>query len=63
MIRSTPNLTLLCNEGEIMRLRVGCGMAYELWQAMPIIASLNVHSSRVSGSERPDYLVTTSTHD
>jgi transglutaminase-like putative cysteine protease len=34
-------------------------MTYELPQDTPIIAMLNVHSSRVSDMERPDFLVTT----
>ena len=42
-----------------MRIRVGCEMTYELGQATPMIAILNVHSSRVSDLERPDYLITT----
>ena len=41
-----------------MRIRIGCRMTYELSQATPIIAMLNVHSSRVSDLERPDFLVT-----
>src|SRR4051794_2037407 len=42
-----------------MRIRVGCEMTYELPQYTPMIATLNVHSSRVSDLERPDHLVTT----
>jgi hypothetical protein len=42
-----------------MRIRVGCEMTYELGQVTPMIAILNVHSSRVSDLERPDYLITT----
>jgi hypothetical protein len=38
-----------------MRIRVGCEMTYEFGQVMPMIAILNVHSSRVSDLERPDY--------
>jgi hypothetical protein len=41
-----------------MRIRVGCEMTYELGQVTPMIAILNVHSSRVSDLERPDYLIT-----
>jgi transglutaminase-like putative cysteine protease len=41
-----------------MRIRVGCEMTYELEQATPMIVMLNVHASRVSDLERPDYLVT-----
>jgi transglutaminase-like putative cysteine protease len=42
-----------------MRIRVGCEMTYELEQFTPMIVTLNVHSSRVSDLERPDYLVVT----
>ena len=63
MIRSKLNLTLLCNEREIMQIRVGCGVAFELGQATPVIVILNVHSSRVPYLERPDDLNTNSTHD
>lgn len=41
-----------------MRILVGCQMTYELPQATPMITMLNVHASRVSDLERPDYLVT-----
>ena len=41
-----------------MRILVGCEMIYEFPQATPIIALLNVHSSRFSDLERPDYLLT-----
>jgi hypothetical protein len=44
--------------GNVMRIRVGCEMTYELEQATPMIVMLNVHASRVSDLERPDYLVT-----
>ena len=44
-----------------MRILVGCEMTYEFPQVTPMIATLNVHSSRVSDMERPDYLVTTPT--
>ncbi len=43
----------------MMRILVGCEMTYDLPYATPMIATLNVHSSRVSDLERPDYLVTT----
>jgi transglutaminase-like putative cysteine protease len=46
-------------EDKTMRIRVGCEMTYELGQVTPMIAILNVHSSRVSDLERPDYLITT----
>jgi transglutaminase-like putative cysteine protease len=42
-----------------MRIHVGCEMTFELPQVTPMIATLNVHSSRFSDLERPDYLVTT----
>ena len=42
-----------------MRILVGCEMTYELQQVTPMIVTLNVHSSRVSDLERPDFLVTT----
>ena len=42
-----------------MRIHVGCEMTYEVGQVTPMIAILNVHSSRVSDLERPDYLITT----
>ena len=42
-----------------MRIRVGCEMTYEFGQVTPMIAILNVHSSRVADLERPDYLITT----
>ena len=41
-----------------MRVHVGCEMTYEGGQVTPMIAILNVHSSRVSDLERPDYLIT-----
>ena len=42
-----------------MRIHLGCEMTFELPQVTPMIATLNVHSSRFSDLERPDYLVTT----
>jgi transglutaminase-like putative cysteine protease len=42
-----------------MRIRVGCEMTYDFEQATPMIVVLNVHASRVSDLERPDYLITT----
>jgi len=42
-----------------MRIRVGCEMTYELEQPTPMIVLLNVHASRVSDLERPDYVITT----
>lgn len=42
-----------------MRILVGCEMVYDFPQATPVIALLNVHASRFSDLERPDYLITT----
>jgi transglutaminase-like putative cysteine protease len=42
-----------------MRILVGCEMTYEFTQVTPMIAMLNVHASRFSDLERPDYIVTT----
>ena len=42
-----------------MRIRVGCHMVFELPHVTPMIATLNVHSSRVADLETPDHLVTT----
>lgn len=41
-----------------MRILVGCEMTYDFTQPTPLIAVLNVHPSRVSDLERPDYLLT-----
>lgn len=41
-----------------MRIRVGCELSFEFAQMTPLIAMLNVHFSRVSDLERPDYLMT-----
>jgi hypothetical protein len=41
-----------------MRIHVGCKLRFEFSQATPMIATLNVHFSRVSDLERPDYLIT-----
>lgn len=41
-----------------MRIHLGCEMTFDLPQVTPMIATLNVHSSRVSDLERPDYLIT-----
>jgi transglutaminase-like putative cysteine protease len=41
-----------------MRIRVGCELSFEFPQMTPMIVMLNVHFSRVSDLERPDYLVT-----
>ena len=42
-----------------MRIRVGCEMTYQFGQATPMIVMLNVHASRVSDLEQPDYVITT----
>src|ERR1700691_229022 len=41
-----------------MRIRVGCELNFEFPQTTPMILTLNVHFSRVSELERPDYLIT-----
>jgi transglutaminase-like putative cysteine protease len=41
-----------------MRIRVGCELTFEFPQVTPLIATLNVHFSRVSDLERPDHLTT-----
>jgi transglutaminase-like putative cysteine protease len=41
-----------------MRIHVGCELTFEFPQTTPLIAMLNVHFSRISDLERPDYLVT-----
>jgi hypothetical protein len=41
-----------------MRIHVGCKLRFEFPQTTPMIATLNVHFSRVSALERLDYLVT-----
>ena len=46
-----------------MGIRVGREMTYELGQAAPMFAILNVHSSRVSDLERPDGRIMNPTHD
>src|ERR1039458_10833184 len=41
-----------------MRIRVGCEFSFEFPQTTPMIVALNVHFSRVSELEHPDYLIT-----
>jgi transglutaminase-like putative cysteine protease len=41
-----------------MRIHLGCELAFDFPQPTPMILSLNVHFSRVSDLERPDYLIT-----
>jgi hypothetical protein len=43
---------------DLMRIHVGCELSFEFPQTTPMIVMLNVHFSRVSGLERPDYLIT-----
>src|SRR6478609_1657802 len=45
--------------GGTMRIRVGCEMTYQFGQPTPMVVMLNVHSSRVSDLEQPDYVITT----
>ena len=42
----------------LMRIHVGCELRFEFPQTTPMIVMLNVHFSRVSGLERPDYPIT-----
>ena len=42
-----------------MRIHVGCELSFEFPQTTPMIVTLNVHFSRFSDLERPDYLMTT----
>src|SRR5580658_9126886 len=41
-----------------MRIHLGCEIGFDFPQTTPMILTLNVHSSRVSDLERPDYLIT-----
>ncbi|HLN37564.1 MAG TPA: transglutaminase family protein, partial [Xanthobacteraceae bacterium] len=41
-----------------MRIHLGCELHFEFPQPTPMILTLNVHFSRVSELERPDYLIT-----
>lgn len=40
-----------------MRINVGCELGFDLPQTTPMIVMLNVHYSRYSDLERPDYLI------
>jgi transglutaminase-like putative cysteine protease len=40
-----------------MRIHIGCEMSFDFPQATPLIAMLNVHYSRASDLERPDFLI------
>src|SRR5579862_9048064 len=44
--------------GIFMRIHLGCELRFEFPQPTPMILTLNVHFSRVSELERPDYLIT-----
>src|SRR5436190_19023390 len=44
--------------GDLMRVHVGCELSFDFPQTTPMIATLNVHFSRFSDLERPDYLRT-----
>src|SRR4026209_2353274 len=60
--RSSPvayNRDLIRRKEARMRIHVGCELSFEFPQTTPMIVTLNVHSSRVSDLERPDYLITT----
>ncbi len=41
-----------------MRIHAGCELTFDFPQITPLIATLNIHFSRVSDLERPDHLVT-----
>ena len=41
-----------------MRIHLGCELRFEFPQTTPMIVTLNVHFSRVSELEHPDYLIT-----
>jgi transglutaminase-like putative cysteine protease len=41
-----------------MRIRLGCELDFDFPQTTPMIVTLNVHVSRVSELEYPDYLIT-----
>ena len=41
-----------------MRIHLGCELRFEFPQTTPMIVTLNVHHSRVSELEHPDYLIT-----
>lgn len=42
-----------------MRIHTGCELIFDFPQITPLIATLNIHFSRVSDLERPDHLITT----
>ena len=41
-----------------MRIHAGCELIFDFPQTTPLIATLNIHFSRVSDLERPDHLIT-----
>jgi transglutaminase-like putative cysteine protease len=41
-----------------MRIHIGCELGFEFPRSTPMILTLNVHFSRVSDLELPDYLIT-----
>jgi transglutaminase-like putative cysteine protease len=45
-------------KGFFMRIHVGSELSFDFPQTTPMIATLNVHFSRFSDLERPDYLIT-----
>lgn len=49
---------MAADDGNAMRVRIGCRMQYQLVQPTPMIAILNVHYSRFGDLENADYLVT-----
>ena len=42
----------------MIRIKVGCDLNFEFSQPTPMIVLLNVHYSRASDLEQPDYVVT-----
>jgi len=46
------------NDHDNLRLRFGCSLEFELTQPTPMIILLNVHHSRASDLEQPDFLTT-----
>jgi transglutaminase-like putative cysteine protease len=42
----------------MIRIKVGCDLSFELAQPTPMIVVLNVHYSRASDLEQPDYVIT-----
>jgi transglutaminase-like putative cysteine protease len=42
----------------MVRIKIGCDLHFDFPQPTPMIVALNVHYSRVSDLERPDYVIT-----